>query len=213
MLTPPTFTPASNPTKQMARATGADEAARAAACTRAGDLVRQASSLVPPPAAAAPSARAVDVDALEWPAAEPSRRAGAPGPTAAPAATSTAKVAKKRKALARRARLRIIYLEKLRARGAAGTVFAGVGAAATLQPPDPERWLPRRLRTYGKKSRRRALGKAAVNVSSGGAQGGAAASESLTASLDAKAKADAAKAAPPPAPAPAASPKKGKGRR
>lgn len=170
----------------------------------------------------------MDLDALEWPAAEPARRrassASSAASTAAPsdaastaggaaaAAPSAAKLAKKRRALARRARLRVAHLEKLRARGAAGTLFAGSGAAATLPPPDPERWLPRRLRTYGKKSRRRAIGKAAVNVSSGGAQGSAVA-EGLTASLDAKAKADAAKAAPPPAPAPAPAPKKGKGRK
>jgi tetratricopeptide (TPR) repeat protein len=82
------------------------------------------------------------------------------------AAKAAAKAAQKKKKLAvKRSRRREAYLGKLRARG-------DIDIPGIPNPkPDPERWLPKRMRTYGTKSRRRMLNKASFNVSSGAAQG------------------------------------------
>lgn len=113
--------------------------------------------------------------------------AGAASEEEAARAAARQAAAKKRR-LARRARRREAYVTALKARS---PEFARLGV---LPSADPERWLPKRERTYGKKSRRRAIAKAAATVKTGGAQG-AALNASVMASLDAKAKADAAKAA------------------
>jgi hypothetical protein len=122
--------------------------------------------------------------------------AGAGGAAAAGSAEAAAEAARvaaraaiaRKRRHAKRARRREAYVAALKVRS---PEFAALGV---LPKPDPERWLPKRERTYGKKSRRRQIAKAAMAVTSGGAQGSAAASEAAMRELDAKAKADAAKA-------------------
>jgi signal recognition particle subunit SRP72 len=122
--------------------------------------------------------------------------AGAGGSAAAGSAEAAAEAARvaaraavaRKRRHAKRARRREAYVAALKVRS---PEFAALGV---LPKPDPERWLPKRERTYGKKSRRRQIAKAAMAVTSGGAQGSAAASEAAMRELDAKAKADAAKA-------------------
>lgn len=158
---------------------------------------------------------AVDVDALESAAARdrdveatPAKRAAAAAAPAAAAAGGAKKARSARAArrtAAKRAKAKAALLAKLKASGK----FDLLG----LPVPDPERWLPKRERAAFKKRAR----KAGPATGKGGSQGvtGGAATEALTASLDAKARADAAKAkggagAPAPAAPAAAAAKKGK---
>lgn len=176
----------------------------------------------------AASSEPLDLDTLEWSTAESlmAKAGGPPTPRGAASASFAADssaaavagaaggktpaqiAARKKRQLARRARAREAYLAKLKASGR----YDVMG----IPPPDPERWLPKRERTYGRKGARRKLLAKSMNVSSGGAQGAAAGglTEQLTRELDAKARVDAAKAsgkgaaasssssAAPPSPAP-----------
>jgi hypothetical protein len=92
--------------------------------------------------------------------------------------------AARRAARARRARARVAFLAALREKG----LYDVPGIPNSK--PDPERWLPKRLRTGGTKAGRRAVKKAGNNLSSGSAQG--AVSEAVANSLDARARAEAA---------------------
>jgi len=144
------------------------------------------------PLASAAAAAAAASRAAGGAAAGAGSAAAAAGSAEAAAAEAArvaarAAVARKRRH-AKRARRRDAYVAALKVRS---PEFAALGV---LPKPDPERWLPKRERTYGKKSRRRQIAKAAMAVTSGGAQGSAAASEAAMRELDAKAKADAAKA-------------------
>jgi hypothetical protein len=148
-----------------------------------------------------------EVDSLEEITADPLSLRGASATAASSSAAAAADSAdseaalarkaakaasKKKKRLARRAKKREAYIAALKLKS---PEFLALGV---LPKPDPERWLPKNQRTYGKKGRKRQLAKAsAANVSSGGAQGALGKdvhAEQAMRELDAKAKADAAKA-------------------
>jgi hypothetical protein len=157
--------------------------------------------------AASPASAAADAGTRRSATAGGSLAAAAPDVTtlAGSEAAAAKAAAKNRKScLARRAKNKAKVLEKLKATGK----FDVLG----LPAPDPERWVPKEDRTYGKKTRRRNLAAKGPQVSNA-AQGASAGSEALAQSLDAKAKVDAAKAKAATAPAPAPAPSKKKGRR